>query len=98
MCFRLLAPLIGACVLQGGVQNFTVAHKYFARVLELTSGDNVRALYGIAAAQSALAASGAPSAANGELGSLSKQRLLQLYGQSAPGKAALVESVLSDDS
>ena len=41
-------------VLQGGGQNFKVAHRYYARVLELTYGDNVRALYGIAAAQSAL--------------------------------------------
>ena len=36
-------------VLQGGGQNFKVAHRYYARVLELTYGDNVRALYGIAA-------------------------------------------------
>lgn len=84
--------------MQGGVQNYTVAHKYYARALELTHGDNVRALYGIIAAKAALEASGKAGVVSSELGSLSQQRLLQLYEQAAPSKVDLMQSVLPQES
>jgi ER membrane protein complex subunit 2 len=84
-------------MLQGGTENYKVAHTYYARVLELTHGDNVRALYGVLAAKNALEASGEGGLVTNELSSLSRQRLLQLYEHAAPSKVQLVENVLPEE-
>jgi hypothetical protein len=85
----------GVCCMQGGAKNFSIAHKYYCRVLELSQGDNVRALFGVQATKSALDASGKAEASS-ELHSLSRGRLLQMYSKKAPEKVELVASVLSD--
>lgn len=80
--------------MQGGPDNYTTAHSYYARVLHLTNGDNVRALYGVLAVKNALEASGKGDVASSELCSLSRDRLLQLYASVDPTKAKIVEAVV----
>ena len=66
--------------------------------IELSEGNDVRALFGAVAVAAALAKSGAKESDSGsssaELPGLAAQRLVQLYQQKAPAKLPLVQAAL----
>eukprot|EP00898_Chlorokybus_atmophyticus_P006398 jgi/Chlat1/675/Chrsp104S01149 len=81
----------------GGVENFRLARKYYASAVELSSGTDIRALYGLTLTASQLASiKGAkPGEENAELQRLSSSALVKLYKFRAPSKEQLVSTVLN---
>lgn len=74
----------------GGAANWEAARGYFAGVIEITGGENTRALVGAAACAAQLARRGGGS----ELGELAGEALRQQYALRCPGKLPLVEAML----
>eukprot|EP00892_Ulva_mutabilis_P009155 jgi/Ulvmu1/6611/UM003_0248.1 len=79
---------------QGGLPNLKAAFAYYSRVLELTIGQNTRALYGAAATHAAVSGLVADGAAT-DLPDLARQQLVALYEQHAPEKVTLVQSLVA---
>lgn len=81
---------------QGGLPNLKAAFTYYARVIELTGGENARALYGASAARAAICGLvNDRSAPEGELPALVQQQLVVLYEQYAPDKLPLVQAMVT---
>lgn len=88
----------------GDADALRTAQKHYAAAIELSEGDDVRALFGAVAVAAALAKSGASSSVvvDGEDGDsvadlpgLAAERLVQLYTQKAPGQLVpLVKAAL----
>lgn len=73
----------------GGSTHVEAARSYFAGVVEATSGENVRALYGVCRCQSYL-----KSGNGSELAKVAVETLLQRYAIQCPEKLRLVKSTL----
>eukprot|EP00240_Pyramimonas_obovata_P006132 CAMPEP_0118933360 /NCGR_PEP_ID=MMETSP1169-20130426/11947_1 /TAXON_ID=36882 /ORGANISM="Pyramimonas obovata, Strain CCMP722" /LENGTH=312 /DNA_ID=CAMNT_0006876113 /DNA_START=41 /DNA_END=979 /DNA_ORIENTATION=+ len=85
----------------GGADNLRTARKYFATAVELTSGNCVRALYGLwacARAVDAFKGSHKQPEDESELLELSGKRLIQLYKEKCPEKAALIQKMVESSS
>ena len=95
-----LLKLADVLFAQGGTL-VQAARGYYARVVELTKGENARALYGIVACNAVgagpLKVDGAEEVAAGdaELQELAEQRLRRMYAASAPELLPCVEACLA---
>lgn len=80
---------------QGGLPNLKAAFSYYSRVIELTLGENPRALYGAAATRAAISALvAAVTSEDADLPQLVRQQLVALYEQHAPDKVQLVQAMV----
>lgn len=81
---------------QGGLPNLKTAFTYYARVIELTGGENARALYGASATRAAISGLVNDRSSKGqELPDLVRQQLVALYEQHAPQMLPLVQAMVS---
>jgi len=82
----------------GGLENFKLAKKYYAVVIDLSGGRNTRALYGVclcgAAINQITKGRSKDEKEGSELHSLAAASLVKNYKQRSPDKAPLVISVL----
>lgn len=81
----------------GGAANWETARGYYSGIIEITGGENARALYGAAACTAQLAGGqkrGTSSKNGGELGALVGETLVQQYSARNPEKLPLVEAML----
>lgn len=80
----------------GGLENVQAARKYFAAAVDLSSGSDLRALYGLSACAAAQAKhEKAPRPKDGaELYTLAATHLVQMYESVAPDKVKYVEAMV----
>ncbi|CAA6667033.1 unnamed protein product [Spirodela intermedia] len=81
----------------GGLENLQTAKKYYASTIDLTGGQNTRALYGVcmcAFAISQLAKGRSKEQESADLQSLAAEALLKEYKQRAPDKVAILTATL----
>ena len=80
----------------GGTANWKAARGYYSGLIEITGGENARALYGAAACTAQLGGGkrSGSSKSDSELGVLAGETLVQQYGAKNPRKVPLVEAML----
>ncbi|CAL5228783.1 g11975 [Coccomyxa viridis] len=81
----------------GGAANYQTARTHYSAAIEISSGRNARALYGLCATSAQLRKGDSRDREGkvpGDLAELAGQNLLQLYSEEAPSKLPLVAALL----
>ncbi|KAG7671552.1 hypothetical protein Ndes2526B_g09286 [Nannochloris sp. 'desiccata'] len=86
----------------GGTANYETARGYFSGIIEMTGGENTRALYGVCACAAQLAPGGKSkgsgrSGGKNELGGLAGEALRQQYAVKNGDKLSLVDAMLKGE-
>jgi len=83
----------------GGIDNFRTARKYYSAAIELSGGQNIRALYGLCLCGVAInqtkGRGRTEEKESQELISLAASVILKEYNEKAPSKVGLVSSILN---
>lgn len=79
----------------GGLQNVRLARTYYASVVEMSEGSNIKSLYGVCLCTAKLKKLHS-SEENDDLGDLAAERLLQEYAQHNSGLVQNVRSLLQE--
>jgi len=86
----------------GGTANYESARGYFSGIIEMTGGENTRALYGVCACAAQLATGGKSKGSGkndekSELGGLAGEALRQQYAVKNSDKLPLVDAMLKGE-